>query len=247
MCGLNTRHLRGISFLLLHMFLPYVAATVPFVLLFCNMGVEIIFSIAILVMSIVIHEVAHGVMANYLGDPTARLQGRLTLNPVPHVDILGSIIIPAFLVVSSSTFLFGWAKPVPYNPYNLRRGGRFAEALVAVAGPAVNILLAIIFGIITRVLIMSDASGGTIGLAFTGVVINVMLAVFNCIPIPPLDGSKILDALLPNALRMQYAQLRAMLEANIFLGFGIVLLFVVLFGHFLAEAVFYIARILAGV
>lgn len=207
---------------------------------------DIFFGIAILIMSVVIHEVAHGVMANHLGDPTARLQGRLTLNPISHIDIMGSIVIPVFLVLTHSSFLFGWAKPVPYNPYNLRRGGRFAEALVAAAGPATNLLLAIIFGIVVRILVASGAPEGTIGLAFMAVLINVMLAFFNCIPIPPLDGSKILDALLPAPLKMQYSRIRSLLEFNPLAGLGIVILFILLFGSFLATAVFSIAGMLAG-
>lgn len=208
---------------------------------------EILFGIAILVMSIVIHEVAHGVMANYLGDPTARLSGRLTLNPISHIDMMGSIFIPAFLILTNSPFLFGWAKPVPYNPYNLRRGGRFAEGLVAAAGPATNILLALIFGIIVRVLMESGASAGMISLAFSGVMMNVMLAIFNCIPIPPLDGSKIVEMLLPAPLRVQYDKFRRVMEMNFFLGLGIVLLFVILLGSSLTTLVLSLARLIAGV
>lgn len=209
--------------------------------------IEMFFGIAILILSVVIHEVAHGVAANYLGDPTARLEGRLTLNPLKHIDPMGSVILPILLVISSSPFLFGWAKPVPYNPYNLRRGGRFAEAIVAGAGPATNILLAVIFAIIVRVLVASGGSAGTISLAFSAVVINVMLAIFNCLPIPPLDGSKILDAFLPRALSLQYAKFRALFEFNPLMGFGVVIVFVLLFGGALTAFVIGIARLLAGI
>src|SRR3989344_6054698 len=107
-----------------------------------------ILQIVVLIFSVVLHEVAHGYMANYLGDPTARLAGRLTLNPVSHIDLVGSILLPAILVFTHSPILIGYAKPVPYNPYNLR--GRFGEALVAFAGPATNMFLALIFGLIIR-------------------------------------------------------------------------------------------------
>lgn len=191
------------------------------------MGPEIIFLIAILILSVVFHEVAHGVAANYLGDPTARLQGRLTLNPIPHIDPMGSVILPALLAFSGSPFLFGWAKPVPYNPYNLQRGGRWAEAIVAGAGPAANVFLALVFGLALRVgLIPENVAGLVVSIVF----INILLAIFNLIPIPPLDGSKILSQLLPHNLSVGYERIRAMLEHNMFLGFGIVILFILVFG-----------------
>lgn len=158
-------------------------------------GFDTIFLIAILIISVVIHEVAHGYAAAALGDPTAKLQGRLTLNPLAHVDPLGSIILPLILALLPGSFIFGWAKPVPYNPYNLR-AGRFGPALVAIAGPLANIVIAIVFGIVVRVL-GSVYAPAALSLASMIVVINLMLAVFNLIPVPPLDGSKILFALLP--------------------------------------------------
>ena len=106
-------------------------------------------SLVVLILSIIVHEVAHGYAANSLGDPTARLAYRLTLNPLPHIDLMGSVIIPALLTFTGSPIMFGWAKPVPYNPYNLKNQ-RFGETFVAVAGSATNILLAIIFGLIVR-------------------------------------------------------------------------------------------------
>src|SRR3990167_1228414 len=107
-----------------------------------------IFQIVILIFSVVLHEAAHGYMANWLGDPTARLAGRLTLNPLKHIDPVGSVLIPALLVFFHSPFLIGYAKPVPYNPYNFR--GRYDEGLVAFAGPAVNLLLVAVFALIIR-------------------------------------------------------------------------------------------------
>tara|TARA_B100000745_G_scaffold130817_1_gene85246 strand:+ start:5821 stop:6444 length:624 start_codon:yes stop_codon:yes gene_type:complete len=207
------------------------------------MGAEIIFLIAILVVSVVIHEVAHGFAANWLGDPTARLEGRLTLNPVPHVDPMGSIILPAILALSSSPLLFGWAKPVPYNPYNLQKGGRWAEALVAFAGPAANIGIAIIFGIIVRLGILP---AGAEMLAVSIVFLNVLLAIFNLIPIPPLDGSKILPRILPRSLAMHYERMRMAFEQHIFIGFGVVILAVLLFGTYLVDAVSFVTRIILG-
>ena len=157
---------------------------------------ELIFFLVILIFSVVLHEVAHGYMANWLGDPTARLQGRLTLNPISHIDPIGSIILPGLLLFSQQftnfPFLIGYAKPVPYNPYNLR--GRYAEGLVAFAGPATNILLAVIFGLMIR--FGAPQLGPDLVAAFgTIVYVNMLLAVFNLIPIPPLDGSKVLSTL----------------------------------------------------
>lgn len=157
-----------------------------------------IFSILILILSVVVHEVAHGWAAYSLGDPTAKLAGRLTLNPISHLDPLGSFIVPLF-TYSLGGFIFGWAKPVPYNPYNLR-AGRAGPAIVGLAGPAANLFLAACFAIVVRL------TAGVLPVAFFQlasmvVVINLSLAVFNLIPIPPLDGSKILFALIPYRYR----------------------------------------------
>lgn len=166
-----------------------------------------IFIIIILVFSAVIHEFAHGWMADYLGDPTARHLGRLTLNPLPHLDLVGSVIIPFFLLISGTGFIFAWAKPVPYNPYNLRNQ-KNGEMLVALAGPVSNLLIAIIFGIISQIMILQGIGSSLI--LFFGLIIfiNIILAIFNLIPIPPLDGSKILFHFLPYSMR----ELRDILE-----------------------------------
>lgn len=207
------------------------------------MGADIIFLIAILIISVVFHEVSHGFAAHYLGDPTARLQGRLTLNPVKHVDPLGSLILPALLVLSSSPFLIGWAKPVPYNPHNFQRGGRWAEALVAAAGPAANVLIALVFGLLMRAGVFpAELTSLVISIVF----INVLLAIFNLIPIPPLDGSKILSMLLPQGLRIQYERARGVLEQNFFLGIGAVIIFVLLFGAQFAGGLAAITRFIVG-
>lgn len=157
------------------------------------MQIDIVFGLIVLIFSIVLHEVAHGYMANWLGDPTARLEGRLTLNPISHIDPLGSIILPGLLLVTQSPLLIGYAKPVPYNPYNLR--GKHAEGLVAFAGPGTNILLAVFFGLLIR--FAAPQLGPDLVAAFSIIVyINMLLALFNLMPVPPLDGSKVLSALL---------------------------------------------------
>lgn len=207
------------------------------------MGADIIFLIAILVVSVVIHEVSHGFAANWLGDPTAKLQGRLTLNPISHIDPMGSVILPGILALSGSPLLFGWAKPVPYNPYNLQRGGRWAEAIVAGAGPAANVAIALVFGILVRLNVFST---DMVSLAISIVFLNIFLAVFNLIPVPPLDGSKILGQLLPRNLAVGYERLRTMLEHNPFIGFGIVIVFILVFGSPFATLVSNITRLIIG-
>jgi Zn-dependent protease len=189
-----------------------------------------LFVILALIFSIVIHEVAHGFAADRLGDPTARLQGRLTLNPISHIDPLGSVIIPGLLVLTNAGILFGWAKPVPYNPYNLKNQ-RWGEAMVAGAGPAVNIVIALVFGLLIRFDVLA-AFGGTemVSLAMYIVYINVLLALFNMIPIPPLDGSKILTAFLPYKGMMAMRRFEAMMAQYGFIG---LFLFIFVFIFFL--------------
>jgi len=157
---------------------------------------EFLFVIIILIMSVVVHEVSHGYAALALGDPTAKYQGRLTLNPFSHLDPIGSFLIPLIGYMLPGHFIIGWAKPVPFNPYNLKNQ-KWGEALVAIAGPLSNIVLAVIFGLIIRFTSFEAFSGQ--GLSPIGylVFINITLAIFNLIPIPPLDGSKILFAVLP--------------------------------------------------
>lgn len=153
---------------------------------------ETIILIVVLIFSIVIHEVAHGAMAYYLGDPTAKYAGRLTLNPIPHLDPIGSILLPVFLIIIRSPFLFGWAKPVPFNPYYLR-DQKYGSAKVALAGPASNLLVALVFGLLIRFFPGLAAFPGI----FYIVLINILLATINLLPIPPLDGSHILFTFLP--------------------------------------------------
>ncbi|OGZ16854.1 MAG: hypothetical protein A2494_01915 [Candidatus Lloydbacteria bacterium RIFOXYC12_FULL_46_25] len=162
--------------------------------------IHAIFSIAILVFSVVAHEVSHGYMAQYLGDPTARLAGRLTMNPSKHIDPIGSILVPVVTALMPGGFVFGWAKPVPYNPYNLR-DQKWGDAKVALAGPLTNLGIAFIFGMFLRFygVNMEDSMMGMVQLV---IYINIFLAIFNLVPIPPLDGSKVLMNALP--LRLRY-------------------------------------------
>lgn len=146
-------------------------------------------------------------MALFRGDPTAKYAGRLTLNPIKHLDLIGSIIVP-ILTVSTGGFIFGWAKPVPYNPYNLKKP-RIDEVFIALAGPASNTVIALVCGIILR---LADAailplSAPAVNFVLAALMINVVLAVFNLIPVPPLDGSKILFSLLPYRLQKYRQQI----------------------------------------
>ena len=159
---------------------------------------ESVFLIIVFLFSVVVHEVTHGYVADRLGDPTARLAGRLTLNPIKHLDMVGSIIVPLALILLPGGFVFGWAKPVPYNPYHLKNPERDA-ALIAIAGPLSNLSIAAIFGTLVKisVVVTNPILLGAAPLFATIVWINIILAVFNLVPIPPLDGSKVLFALLP--------------------------------------------------
>ncbi|MBI2013049.1 MAG: site-2 protease family protein [Candidatus Colwellbacteria bacterium] len=153
-----------------------------------------------------IHEVAHGAMALRLGDDTAKLAGRLTLNPIKHLDVVGSLLFPLFLFMASSPIILGWAKPVPYDPTRLYRDPRYGPLRVALAGPASNIVVALIVAILIRF-------GSTIfspeAIAFLGFIVflNVLLAVFNLIPVPPLDGSKIIATFLPPQAAMAFERI----------------------------------------
>jgi len=160
-----------------------------------------IFYVAILIMSIVIHEVAHGYSAYLLGDDTARLKGRLTLNPIKHLDPFGSVLLPLLLIISNSGFVIGWAKPVPYNPNNLRKE-KGSNMIVAISGIVANLLISVIFGLLIRFApIFGLASDPFYRISSIIVLMNLVLALFNLIPIPPLDGSKVLFSFLPARLR----------------------------------------------
>ena len=159
-----------------------------------------IFFIIVLLISAILHEVSHGVVANALGDSTAKDAGRLTLNPIPHVDFFGSIVLPALLMITGSGVVIAWAKPVPVNPARLR-DERWGYAKVSLAGPASNLLLALVFGLALRFLPLHamPVLSSLLGIV---VEVNLWLALFNLVPIPPLDGSHLLFSLLPNSLRV---------------------------------------------
>lgn len=166
---------------------------------------ELLIGLPILIFSAILHEVAHGYVADRFGDPTARLAGRLTLDPRVHIDNFMTILLPLMLIISGSPIIFGGAKPVPVDPYNLKEG-RKDVALVALAGPLTNALIAIAAAFLFRVL---DAAPmvfpGIIGVILITIVhYNVLLAIFNLLPIPPLDGSKVFAMLLPEETANRY-------------------------------------------
>jgi Zn-dependent protease len=205
-----------------------------------------IITITILILSIVFHEVAHGYAANWLGDPTARLAGRLSPNPLLHIDPVGSVLVPGLLFFSGAHFLFGWAKPVPYNPYNLRNQ-RWGESIVAAAGPLANLFLALIFSIFIRLSDTLALSPAFLEMAGYVVFINILLALFNSIPFPPLDGSKIVVPFLPTGLQYQYRALTAYMDR---LGFIALLVMVFIFMQILwkpfSTLVFWVFHLMSG-
>ncbi len=200
---------------------------------------EIIFFIAILIMSVIIHEISHGYVAYMLGDPTAKLAGRLTLNPVSHIDPLGSIIVPTLMALIPGGIIFGWAKPVPYNPYNLKNQ-KWGTALVASAGAISNLFIALIFGMLVRYAEVLSLSGPFLQISGMIVILNIVLAVFNLIPIPPLDGSKVLFSILP----VKFHYIQEFLEK-----YWIFLIFSLIFfaGDIIFPAVNFIFHLITGV
>jgi len=200
---------------------PFLAiATVP-------PGLQVGALILGLAIAIILHEVAHGVAALQLGDPTAKYAGRLTLNPIKHIDLWGTILIPLFLIISGVGFVFGWAKPVPVNYYNLRHG-KYGPVLVALAGPATNLVLLSFFGFLARI----SSEGTALPFLFaTMAMINAVLMLFNLLPVPPLDGSKILYLFLenrPDVIRWMEQYGFIILIAILILGSGLLSTFVFL-------------------
>lgn len=221
-------------------------------------------SVIILIFSAVFHEYAHGWMAHRLGDNTAAREGRLTLNPFVHLDLFGSVLLPLVLVLTKAGFFLAWAKPVPYNPYNLS-DKKYGELKVALAGPATNLIIAAAFGLVARFLplavdikqnlaigfltvnttaFLSLTSGSLVaGLCAAAMMIcfiNLGLAIFNLVPLPPLDGSKILAVILPQRSREWLWRYERF-------GF-IVLIFLISFGafSFISQAVFFLFTIFTG-
>jgi len=188
----------------------------------------------VLLFSVIVHEVAHGYVALRNGDPTARVMGRITLNPIPHIDPIGTILLPLILLLSGSSLLFGWAKPVPVNPLNYRNY-RWGEIAVSAAGPLSNIALAVVFSILLR---LGLGNIGLMKLALFGVKINLFLALFNLIPIPPLDGSHILAIALPRDLARMYAYLEP---------FGFILILALFYTGILGAIIMPFYRLLATI
>lgn len=165
-----------------------------------------VLNIVILLFSIIIHEISHGYAALRLGDPTAKANNRLTFNPIPHIDIVGTLVLPVMLVLIRAPFLFGWAKPVPVNPMNFKNPKR-DMMLTSIAGPLSNLALAVLFAGLYRISVMfAGESIFTQGFQY-GTAINVLLFCFNLLPIPPLDGSKVLLFFLPEGAAVAFAKI----------------------------------------
>src|ERR1035437_1789578 len=185
----------------------------------------IVITLPILIYSAILHEIVHGLVAERLGDPTARLMGRITLNPIPHIDPVMSILLPLILSLSPTHIIIGGAKPVPVDPFNFREPKK-DMALVSLAGPATNLVIAVIFALVCRFLFNGLSldmilNGGNIVASILGTIvyINILLAIFNLIPIPPLDGSKVFALLLPDREAATYLSIGT---------FGILIIFFLL-------------------
>lgn len=208
-----------------------------------NQGVIFIFALVVLLFSAILHEISHGFSAKLQGDNTAEIAGRLTLNPLPHLDLFGSIILPLILALpalfGAPVFIIGWAKPVPFNPNNLRNK-RWGTAWVALAGPLTNFFIAIFFGVALRASYLFSGLPLTFNIFLMVIIwINLLLAVFNLIPIPPLDGSKLLFSLFP----LSWAKTEIWFERY---GF-VLLLFFVFFGfNLILPPILFLFNIIAG-
>jgi len=201
-----------------------------------------VISFAVLVFSVVVHEVAHGYVAMLVGDPTAKLAGRLSLNPIRHVDLLGTIIVPIITTLAGTAF--GWALPVPVNPAYFRKPRR-DNVLVSIAGVSANMVIAVICGLILRILYSDPAVAQSLPrslliVLLSGCLVNVSLAVFNMLPIPPLDGSHVVAALLP----------RSMVAAYMGIGsFGIIILVIFMssIGRIISPIMLAVVSLLSGI
>jgi len=205
-------------------------------------AIPVILKVIILIFSVVIHEVSHGYAALALGDKTAQYAGRLTLNPVKHIDPVGSILLP-FVTALLGGPVFGWAKPVPYNPYNLKNQ-KWGPAIVGAAGPAANLSIAVVFGLLIRfssVLPMyaPEFTANFISVIGAISILNLVLAIFNLVPIPPLDGSKVLFALLP----YKWRSVEVALERY---GYMLLLVFIFFFAQLLTPIINLFFRLIVG-
>ncbi len=200
----------------------------------------LIFQVIILIFSVIIHEYMHGWMANYLGDSTAKDAGRLTINPIPHIDIWGSIVLPLMFILTKMPFMFGYAKPVPFNPYNLR-DQKYGSAKVALAGPLSNFIIALFFGLLLRFFsgYFIEFNIILIDLLQIIVYLNIFLMVLNLLPIPPLDGSKVLLPFLSNDWQMKILQLEHY-------GFIFVLLFVFFGFNLIIPIINFLFKLIVG-
>ncbi|MGB9847866.1 MAG: site-2 protease family protein [Minisyncoccia bacterium] len=201
----------------------------------------LIFQLLVLLFSVILHELSHGYTAYYLGDDTAKRAGRLTFNPIAHLDIWGSFLFPLFLYfLSGGTFVFGWAKPVPFNPLQLKNPKK-SIGLVGLSGPLTNLLIALFFSFIFRLIhFLNIVSLAPLGDFLTIIIyINILLAVFNLIPIPPLDGSRILYSFLPSKYEQFYWNLER---------YGLMLvMFLVFFGfRFITPLIDWLFNFLVG-
>jgi Zn-dependent protease len=204
-----------------------------------DLGITIFFVI-VLIFSVIIHEISHGYIALWLGDTTAKDAGRLTLNPLAHIDIFGSVLFPLLLAMTGAP-VFGWAKPVPYDPRFLKNPKQ-ASGLIALAGPASNLLVAIIFAVISRIMLTMSPTDFLVNLYRLVAVIvqvNISLAIFNLLPIPPLDGSGVLFSLLPRGTEQFQIFLRRY-------GFYILILLVMTGLNFLNPIMQALYRLLLG-
>ena len=202
--------------------------------------IGIVFFIVILLFSVMLHEMAHGYVALSLGDPTAKNAGRLTLNPIPHIDPIGSLLMPFLLILFHSPFLFGWAKPVPINSFNLR-DQKYGSAKVSFAGPAANFGIAIVFGLLLRFFSapLAAVSPDLIWFFRSIVELNLILGIFNLVPIPPLDGSHILFDFLPRS----FSRVKQFLTQY---GIFVLLFFMFFLFQFLAFPIEWLFRLIVG-
>ncbi len=200
--------------------------------------IDNIFYIVILIASVVIHEVSHGFMAERFGDDTARSAGRLTLNPIKHMELFGSVILPAVLILSHAGFVFGWAKPVPYNPNNLRNV-KWGTIAVALSGVLANFFISVFFGLAMRFSAGLDLPAGFYFITSVIVTVNLALGIFNLIPIPPLDGSKVLFYLFPESVMYKLFSLERY-------SFFLLIIFVVFFADYLYPVLGFLFRLLTG-
>jgi len=197
----------------------------------------IIFSLFVLIFSIVIHEVSHGLMADFLGDPTPKYAGRLSLNPLSHLDLFGSVILPILLLILTRGEgpILGWAKPVPVNPHNFK-DRKWGDLKVGLAGPGANLSIALVFGLLMRLLPLPSSLFHFLSIV---VILNLVLAIFNLIPIPPLDGSHVLFAFIPERAGYIKDVLRRY-------GFLILIIFVVLGIQIIFPLISLLYRLIVG-